>query len=101
MRNVITAFVLSLITPPHLRSENAVHPGRVTVEPPTLICLGFEWDISGDDNRSALVEVAYRQSAASEWKEALPLLRLGGERVFRFGRSNATEYLDDTVTYTF
>src|SRR5690348_13720087 len=74
------------------RAGNGIQAGRFIVEPPTLICLGFEWEIAGDDNRNAAVEVAYRRAVAGEWKTALPLLRMGGERVFR-----AAEHLDYTV----
>jgi hypothetical protein len=76
----------------HLRAENGVRAGAFTIETPTLICLGFDWEISGDDNRNTTVDVQYRRSGAAEWKQALPLLRIGGERVFR-----ATENLDYTV----
>jgi len=75
-----------------LRGANGVHAGRFVIEPPTLICLGFEWEISGDENRNASVDVVYRRAGAAEWKQALPLLRIGGERVFR-----AAEHLDYTV----
>jgi hypothetical protein len=75
-----------------LHAANRVEAGRFVVEPPTLICLGFEWEIVGDDNRNATVDVEYRRPGAAEWKQALPLLRIGGERVFR-----ATEHLDYTV----
>ncbi len=75
-----------------LYGGNAVRAGRFVVEPPTLICLGFEWEVAGDDNRNATVDVEYRPAAPGEWKTALPLLRIGGERVFR-----AAEHLDYTV----
>ena len=75
-----------------LRAGNGVQAGHFVVERPTLICLGFEWEISGDDNRNATVDVSYRRSGATDWKQALPLLRIGGERVFR-----AAEHLDYTV----
>jgi len=75
-----------------LHAANGVQAGRFIVEPPTLICLGFEWEISGDDNRNASVSVEYRRAGASEWKQALPLLRMGGERIFR-----EPEHLDYTV----
>ena len=75
-----------------LRAGNGVQAGNFVVERPTLICLGFEWGISGDDNRNAAVDVSYRRSGATEWKQALPLLRIGGERVFR-----AAEHLDYSV----
>ena len=34
-------------------NANAVVPGELFTEPPTLINLGFEWLIQGDDNRNA------------------------------------------------
>ncbi len=66
-----------------------VTPGELIVEPPTLINLGFEWQIDGDANRNAAVAVSYRKAGPSTslstsdgaWKTALPLLRLQGERV--------------------
>ena len=70
---------------PPVRAEayNAVNPGELFVERPTLLCLGFEWPISGDDNRNSAVEVAYRKAGEAAWKTGMPLLRMGGERVFR------------------
>jgi len=50
-------------------------------EPPTLLSLGFEWRIDGDDNRNATVAVSYRKKGDQAWKEGLPLLRIGGERI--------------------
>ena len=92
MRNLIAACAFILVVSANLQAGNAVRTGRFIIEPPTLICLGFEWEIAGDDNRNASVEVSYRTSGKSEWKEALPLLRIGGEKVFR-----AAEHLDYTV----
>src|SRR6476660_8184688 len=59
----------------------AVTAGEFIVDPPTLINLGFEWFIQGDDNRNASVEVSYRKQGAAQWQPALPLLRLQGERI--------------------
>jgi hypothetical protein len=56
-------------------------PGDFWVEPPTLASLGFEWRISGDDNRNATVEVSYRKVGERGWRKALPLMRLDGELV--------------------
>jgi len=50
-------------------------------EPPTLIALGFEWHIDGDDNRNAQVSATYRRKGEQSWKEALPLLRLQAEQL--------------------
>src|SRR5689334_12355776 len=62
---------------------NAVKAGELVVDPPTLINLGFEWIISGDDNRTAKVEVSYRKKGEKAWHKAMPLMRLQGERVFQ------------------
>lgn len=63
--------------------QNRTTTGEFIIEPPTLINLGFEWHIQGDDNRNAQVEVRYRKKGATTWEAALPLLRLNQERIFR------------------
>ena len=89
MSQPIAAFALLLLTlasePGSFQSANAVSAGRFVVEPPTLICLGFEWEISGDANRNASVAVGYRRvgDADAAWKHGMPLLRMGGEQIFR------------------
>ena len=80
---VVAAIALLVLTAPEWRAENAAKPGQFIVEPPTLICLGFEWEILGDDNRNATVDVSYRRSDQSRWNEGMPLLRMGGEKIFR------------------
>ena len=67
-------------------------PGKLVVEHPTLHNLGFEWPISGDSNRNATVTVEFRVVGETAWRKALPLVRLGGERVYR-----QRENLDYTV----
>ena len=49
--------------------DNKVKPGDLFVEPPTLISLGFEWRIEGDDNRNASVRVLYRKRGETTWKQ--------------------------------
>ena len=66
--------------------------GKLIVEHPTLINLGFEWEIRGDANRNATVAVQFRPFGESRWREALPLVRIGGENVYR-----RRENLDYTV----
>ncbi|MBY0507328.1 MAG: hypothetical protein K2X03_25665 [Bryobacteraceae bacterium] len=72
-----------------LAAQNATRPGRFYVEHPTLLNLGFEWSIEGDENRNATVEVRYRAVGTSAWRPAMPLLRIGGEHVYRT-RENMT-----------
>src|SRR5438105_4614149 len=45
-----------------------VKPGELVIDPPTLINLGFEWVIEGDDNRNAKVEVSYRKQGEAQWR---------------------------------
>jgi hypothetical protein len=75
---MVSSAVLCLGAP-----RNTVAAGEFLVEPPTLINLGFEWRIEGDDNRNASVDVRYRKKGTLEWKQALPLLRLQHERINR------------------
>ncbi|MGC4084034.1 MAG: hypothetical protein QM736_18475 [Vicinamibacterales bacterium] len=55
--------------------------GALEMNPPTLINLGFEWTIEGDDNRNGTVAVAYRPVGSTPWHDALPLLRVQHERI--------------------
>jgi hypothetical protein len=77
-------------------AQNSAEPGTFIVEPPTLTNLGFEWQIKGDENRNASVQVSYRRNGTETWLNAMPLLRVGGERVFR-----KTEFLDYIVPHLF
>ncbi len=46
------------------------------LEPPALHSLGTYWIISGDDNKNAQVEVAFRKTGAAQWQKAMPLRRI-------------------------
>jgi hypothetical protein len=71
---------------PTLSPPNATIAGELVIEPPTLINLGFEWFIQGDANRNATVSVSFRKQGDTAWREALPLLRLQGERIYAESR---------------
>jgi len=73
-------------------SDRATQAGKFVVEHPTLRNLGFEWQIQGDANRNAAVAVQFRAVGQEAWRPALPLVRLGGENVYR-----RRENLDYTV----
>jgi len=75
-----------------LNAQNSTKAGRFVIEHPTLLNLGFEWAIEGDANRNATVEVKFRAVGESTWKPALPLVRIGGENIYR-----RRENLDYTV----
>jgi hypothetical protein len=73
--------------------ENSVKPVKFVVEPATLISLGFEWYIEGDDNHNATVEVSYRKKGDRDWKKALPLLRIQNEESITKFLSNSIDYI--------
>jgi hypothetical protein len=73
-------------------AENSTQTGRFVVEHPTLENLGFEWEIRGDANRNATVAVEFRAAGEPTWRQAMPLVRIGGENVYR-----RREHLDYTV----
>ena len=82
MKTILVVLALAAVAPT-VRAANGVAPGQFVIEPATLICFGFEWDITGDDNRNATVEVSYRVSGQTAWIDGMPLLRMGGERIMR------------------
>ncbi len=81
MKHAFAALFLYPFFATALFGADMVTPGQFIVEPSTLISLGFEWRIAGDDNRNASVSVFYRKRGESSWREGMPLLRIGGERI--------------------
>jgi hypothetical protein len=63
------------------KPQNSTTSAEFQIDPPTLVSLGFEWRIAGDDNRNARVEVTFRKRGDAKWRDALPLLRLQREQV--------------------
>jgi hypothetical protein len=88
--------LLLLLSALVMAGADSVEPLRFHVEHPTLLNLGFEWSIRGDDNRNATVAVKFREAGQAAWREGLPLVRIGGERVFR-----QRENLEYTVPHGF
>ena len=76
----------SIVAAAPRQNSNGVSPGEFLIDPPTLINLGFEWFIEGDANHNAAVEVSYRKKGESQWKTALPLLRLQNEEIYQGDR---------------
>ena len=80
MRALAPLLLIAVCT---LHGQNDSRPGRFHVEHSTLLNLGFEWLLDGDANRNATVEVRFRKVGTTAWRPGIPLLRIGGERVFR------------------
>ena len=51
-RGVAMTLLLVLIAA-RANAQTATTAGEFTIEPPTLVSLGFDWKIDGDDNRNA------------------------------------------------
>jgi hypothetical protein len=83
MRKLVVAALLALCATAQAAPVNKVSAGELVIDPPTLINLGFEWVIAGDDNRNASVDVSYRRMGETAWHTAMPLLRLQHEHVFQ------------------
>jgi len=84
--NIVLGLLLFALSLP---AANKVTAGEFIAERPTLISLGFEWHIDGDDNHNAAVSVFYRKKGQQAWKEGLPLLRLDHERI----NENSLQYI--------
>jgi hypothetical protein len=72
------------------QARNSITAGKLVVESPTLISLGFEWYVDGDANRNASIMTSYRKKGEPSWREGLPLLRLNGERTVLAGSLDYT-----------
>ncbi len=81
LRSAAALLLSALPMAPVLAQRVDVAAGEFRAERPTLVSLGFEWRITGDDNRNARVDVRYRVKGANAWREGLPMLRLHGEQV--------------------
>ena len=71
---------LLLVAGASANAANSVTALDLFVEPPTLNSIGLEWRIDGDDNRNASATVMYHKAGDGAYKQALPMLRLQGER---------------------
>src|SRR5689334_22432112 len=60
-------------------ADNVLHPGTPVLDRPTLITLGIQLPISGDDNFNGKVTVRYRKAGTATWIAALPLFRVHPE----------------------
>jgi hypothetical protein len=78
-------FLFAILVPAPSQSQTSTIPGEFRTDPPTLTALGFEWRISGDDNRNAQIEASFRKRGERAWRKALPLLRLQHELVSNGG----------------
>lgn len=51
-------------------AQNAVRPAKLDLDPPTLVGLGYEWWIDGDENRNATLKTEFRKAGTEKWRPA-------------------------------
>ncbi len=72
---VIFGFMFVVVGNVNAEWKNSSRPGKVLEYPSTLHCLGVHWEIFGDKNANAVVNVQFRQKGADKWREGMPLVR--------------------------
>jgi hypothetical protein len=81
---MLTAATL-MMAPAQLKAQNtctSIEVGTVVEDPATFNSLGFSLPIlSGDADYDASVSVRYRQSGSTQWRQALPMLRVRPETI--------------------
>ena len=74
---VLAAFTLAS----QARADDVLHVGAASLDRPTLVALGVQLLITGDDDHDATVTVRYRAGGASTFREGPPLFRVRPESV--------------------
>jgi hypothetical protein len=83
MKRVFLVITLGILALGSVQAADTLQSDEFIVDPPTLHCLGFRWYIDGDDDGDASASVTYREAGSSEWRNALPMLRVQNEVVNR------------------
>lgn len=100
VRKIIPVAVMVITVFSTIQSEalagDSTLPGTLTSHS-TLQSIGFQWDITGDDNHNGRCDVYYRISGAVAWKEFIPLFRVDHDGVNAFAGSLL--FLDQGAEY--
>ena len=62
-------------------ADDSLHLGTATLDPPTIVALGVQLPITGDENFNGAVAVRYRKTGTSAWTIGAPLFRVHPEVV--------------------
>jgi MYXO-CTERM domain-containing protein len=63
------------------RADDVLHLGAAQLDRPTLVTLGVQLLVQGDDNHNASVALRYRSMGTSAWQKGLSLFRVRPEVV--------------------
>ncbi|MEZ4452741.1 MAG: chondroitinase-B domain-containing protein [Nannocystaceae bacterium] len=91
-RPPVTRSALALALSPALALASALAPGsaaaadllvigETVIDRPTLITLGVQVTLSGDDDRDARIDLRVREAGSASWTDALPLYRVAAAKV--------------------
>src|SRR2546422_4697767 len=94
---LVAGIATRLVHPVPSFAQNGVTPGQTRIYS-TIYSVGVEWDLSGDFNHNATVNVQYRIQGASAWKAALPLVRVDNTYNGN-GFAGSILFLDPGTTY--
>lgn len=72
---MLSAALIVIFVAAEAKSGNAVVPGVLELDPPTLVCLGIAWPVSGDENGNASVTCEYRRKGDRKWRRGPDLFR--------------------------
>ncbi len=75
---------------------SAAAPGKLTVEPPTLHCAGFHWEVSGAGDKTT-AQIRFRKVGQGEWQKGMDFMQIDLEKKTYlagsiFGLQPGTEY---------
>jgi MYXO-CTERM domain-containing protein len=79
-RSVLSALALTTIALP-ARAGNSLTVSDPTLDTPTIVTLGVQMLINGDDNYDATVTVRYKKSSDSTFETGMPLFRVHPEQL--------------------
>jgi len=81
LRLRLPAILAALALAQAVRADDVLRPGAAVLDTPTVITLGVQLLVTGDDDHDARVTVRYRPTADVAWRDGLPLFRVHPEDV--------------------
>ena len=78
-RSTLLTGLAALLIAGQAHAGNTLSIVSINLDRPTIVALGVQMLIAGDDNFNATVAVRYRPTGGSAWKDGLPLFRVHPE----------------------
>ncbi len=73
--------IAALAFPARGFADNTLHVGTAQLDRATVVALGVQLLVTGDDNFDATVAMRYRVAGSTAWRDAMPLFRVHPESV--------------------